>query len=472
MGRHFDYFKAFVLLFTGVVINAFLYLILHTIQMEITASHIIESLMVAVSAFLVLRILEICLFFPLEARRAKPLPRWLKHLLILALAFITVTIIVVYIYEQPFLSVATFSGLIGAGFAVSIQGIVVDFFSGLIQDVERHFDEGDWLKFEENTYLQVKKLGWRSTTFASLFNTTITIPNSRLNEKIENLTRPGPFFFDYFEITLDHDIPLDRACRILQDGVYRMTEYRPEHVYVKATKLEEGGVVYLVIYSIQEPSEIIITKSAVMSSVVNHLHRYGLGVSEALGTYDLSRAAKDLEVHPETAPDIILNHTTLFASLNATQKKELLKVLSPVVFEAGVNLLENDHADEHLFLVAEGSVSLRAKLKGKSGENGEDNAKLIRYFGLGSVLGSFYFIKSSLALLELRAETSVLCYRLPRTLFSKLMKSNADISSQLTSLILEDHKAVHSVLKQDLDAKKAQSSIEARLKELFLEVIS
>ncbi|MGN6671098.1 MAG: mechanosensitive ion channel domain-containing protein [Candidatus Nucleicultricaceae bacterium] len=472
MDRHFDFFKAFVLLFAGVVINALLYFVLHTFQMDTSMMHIIESIMVIVSAFLVLRLFEICVFFPLETSRGKPLPRWLKHLVILTLAFIAVTTIVVYIYAQPFLSVATFSGLVGAGFAISVQGIVVDFFSGLTQDVERHFDEGDWLKFEEKSYLQVKKIGWRSTTFLSLFNTTITIPNSRLNERIENLSRPGPFFFDYFEITLDHDIPLERACRILKDGVYSMTTHRPEQAYVTANKLEEGGISYLVVYTVKDPLEIIFIKSDVMTAVVNQLHRYGIGVSEALGTYSLERAQNNLELHPTTPPELVVDHMPLFEGLNATQKKEVFKSLTSVTFQAGTNLMENDRPDDHILLIAEGSVSLRAKLKTGTKNTNDDASKLIRYFGLGAVLGSFYFIKSSLAVLDLRAETSVVCYRLPRALFSKLIKANAILSERLESIILDDHTQVHAALNHALDANKARESIKARLKELFTEIIA
>lgn len=476
MDRHFDFFKAFVLLFAGVVINALLYSALHTLQMDVSIMRFIESTMVVVTAFLVLRLIEICVFFPLETKRGKPLPRWLKHLVILSLAFIAVTTIVVYIYAQPFLSVATFSGLVGAGFAISVQGIVVDFFSGLTQDVERHFDEGDWLKFEDNTYLQVKKIGWRSTTFLSLFNTTIIIPNSRLNERIENLSRPGPFFFDFFEIALDHDIPLERACRILQDGVYSMTTRRPEQAFVSASKFEEGGIHYLVIYTVKDPLDTIFLKSDVMTAVVNQLHRYGIGVSEALGTYRLNRALNTLELHPTTSPELVVEHSPLFENLTATEKKEIFKSLTSLTFQAGTNLMENDHPDDHVLLIAEGSVSLQAKLKAGTKTAGnhtnEDASKLIRYFGLGSVLGSFYFIKSSLAVLELKAETSVVCYRLSRALFSKLIKANATLSERLESIILDDHTEVHAALNQTLDAKKARDSIKARLKELFLEIVA
>lgn len=480
MRENTDFFKAFVILSIGVLVNAFLYFISHVIHVESETARIVQSLMVLVSTFLVKRAVDVIVFIPLEKGGKFFFPRWFKHLLALFLALVAVTLIVVHIYNQPFLSVATFSGLLGAGFAISVQGIVVDFFAGLTQDVERHFDEGDWLKFEGDTILQVKKIGWRSTTLVSHFNSTITLPNSKLNERIENLSRPGPFTYQYVEVIVDHDIPIARARRLLQDALLNMKENRPEKVYVCATKATEGGITYAVIYSVSNIEDMILLKGDILTVVVDHLHRYGLRISEALGTYALTRAEKSLVEKRLPDPELVLAHSPLFKGLTATHKKELLKSLIVESLSEGTTLLHSDHEGDLFYLIAEGTLGMEARLrpskastkKAMTDLSPQTESSSIRYFGLGELVGSFYFLKQSEAILSLRAETSLVCYALPKAVLTSLFKTTPALLKGLEDMIHEDHKMIQKSLNQTIAIDKVRASIKTRLEELFKQIVS
>ncbi|MBX9697280.1 MAG: mechanosensitive ion channel [Alphaproteobacteria bacterium] len=479
MRENTDFFKAFVILSIGVLVNAFLYFMSHVIHVDSETARVVESLMVLVSTFLVKRAIDVIVFMPLERRGKFFFPRWFKHLLALLLAFVAATLIVVHIYNQPFLSVATFSGLMGAGFAISVQGIVIDFFAGLTQDVERHFDEGDWLKLEGET-LQVKKIGWRSTTLVSHFNTTITLPNSKLNERIENLSRPGPYTYQYVEVIVDHDIPIGRVKRLLEDAILSMKENRPEKVYVIATKATEGGVSYAVAYSVVNIELMILLKSEVLTAVVDHLHRYGLGVSEALGTYALMRAEKSLVEKRLPDPELVLAQSPLFKNLTVEQRQALLKGLSVEVFTAGTTLLQSDQDVDLFYLIAEGTVGMEARLKLSKTSAKRENAEPlqqtasspIRYFGLGELVGSFYFLHQNEALLSLRTETSLVCYAIPKAVLMTLFKKTPSLLKQLEQMIHEDHKMIQKSLAQSISIDKARASVKNRLEEIFKEIIS
>lgn len=480
MRENTDFFKAFVILSVGVLVNAFLYFISHVIHVESETARIVQSLMVLVSTFLVKRAVDVIVFIPLEQRGKFLFPRWFKHFFALLLAMVAITLIVVHIYNQPFLSVATFSGLLGAGFAISVQGIVVDFFAGLTQDVERHFDEGDWLKFEGDTILQVKKIGWRSTTLISHFNSTITLPNSKLNDRIENLSRPGPYTYQYVEVIVDHDIPIARVRRLLQDALLSMKASRPEKVYVAATKATEGGVTYAVIYSVSNIEAMILIKSDILTAVVDHLHRNGLRVSEALGTYALERAEKSLVEKRLPDPELVLAESALFKNLTAAQKKELLKALVLESREAGTTLLQSDQESDLFYLIAEGTVGMEARIKPrKTGANKEvtdlstpTESSPIRYFGLGELVGSFYFLKQSEAFLFLRAETSLVCYAIPKEVLTSLFKTTPALLAALEDMIHEDHRMIQKSLNQTISLDKMRATIKGRLMELFKEIVS
>jgi small-conductance mechanosensitive channel/CRP-like cAMP-binding protein len=480
MRENTDFFKAFVILSIGVLVNAFLYFISHVIHVESETARIVESLMVLVSTFLVKRAIDVIVFMPLEQRGKFFFPRWFKHLLALFLAFVAATLIVVHIYNQPFLSVATFSGLMGAGFAISVQGIVIDFFAGLTQDVERHFDEGDWLKLEGDTTLQVKKIGWRSTTLVSHFNTTVTLPNSKLNERLENLSRPGPYTYQYVEVIVDHDIPIGRVKRLLEDAILSMKENRPEKVYVIATKATEGGVSYAVAYSVVNIELMILLKSEVLTAVVDHLHRYGLGVSETLGTYALMRAEKSLVEKKLPDPELVFAQSPLLKNLDGEQRQQLLKALSVELFTAGTTLLQSDQDVDLFYLIAEGTVGMEACLKLSKASAKRESAEPLqqtasspmRYFGLGELVGSFYFLQQSDALLSLRTETSLVCYAIPKDVLMTLFKKAPSLLRQLEQMIHEDHKMIQKSLNQSIAIDKTRASVKSRLEEIFKEIVS
>ena len=467
-----DLFKAFIIIFAGAVVNTLLYFSLNTLPMDMSTTRIIQSFMVIISTFLMKRVFDIVLFMPLETRRKQALPRWLKHFAALFLLLIAVTIIVVHIYQQPFMSIATFSGLIGAGFAISVQSIVVDFFSGLTQDVERNFDVGDWLKFEGDKVLKVQKIGWRSTTFLSLLNTTITIPNSRLNDRIENLSRPGPFMFEYLEVVLDHDIPIERACRLLEGAVHAMPNNRPDHVYVAANKINEGGIIYLVIYSVKNIHEMVLLKNDIFAAIINHLRRYDLSISESLGAYIHSPAVNNVPIKALPRPDLILEHAPLFKSISAALKKDLMKSLSVEHHSVGTILFEDEKTDEHIYMIAEGTVGLYAALPSSHQPKETEEARLVRYYGLGELLGYYLVAHHKNAHVYLKAETSVVSYRLPSSFLKKILNADRKVHAAFETTLLETHKTLHHTLQQELDAEKTRETIKSYLKSLLKEVVT
>lgn len=420
------------------------------------------SILILVGTYVVMRILRIKVWLPYESRHGKPIPQILISLVNISLSMLSLSIIMVGIFEKSLLSLMTAGGIVGAGIALSLQSPLLDFFSGLMIDLEGRAENGNWVKLNSDATGQIIGHNWRSVTLLTLDNTVIVIPNSNfLKDQYENISYKGSFW-ETVEVPLDYDIPVLRAERIITAAIRSLPNIYQQSVAMRAHQLTEGGIVYRCRYKISNYKDRTFIRHEVIKKITETLHAYKLGVSETIGEYIISLRS-DLPppwVHQETKEivGLSLQKTPLIkelgaASLTLLERSCLIKVFK----EKDVIFKQGDQGDS-MYIILEGSVDIHI--------NHDESSLCV------ASLGPFdYFGEISLFLGEKRsasvfAATSLVVAEITRELIHPLLNNNKELleklSQSITSHITENNNKIQSL--EEMKDKKNKSLIN-RVKE-------
>ncbi len=120
-------------------------------------------------------------------------------------------------------SLLTTSALLTAVIGLSLQETLGNVFAGLAIQLQRPFDVGDWVQFDQDkTHVgKVLEIGWRATKVITSDDVEIMVPNGVLAKApISNFSKPSTMSRRAVYVTLPCDVPPRRAHRVLADAIH------------------------------------------------------------------------------------------------------------------------------------------------------------------------------------------------------------------------------------------------------------
>jgi small-conductance mechanosensitive channel len=141
------------------------------------------------------------------------------------------------------------SGVAGLVLGFALRGMIADFFSGIALNLDRSFSLGDHIKLDTGAEGEVVEINWRTTVLRNLPGNHVAVPNSKISEmRIENYSRPETNHLMWSLITLDFDVPIPRAERILTAAVTQAQASIGGHgtPFARVRDITAHGVEYIV----------------------------------------------------------------------------------------------------------------------------------------------------------------------------------------------------------------------------------
>ncbi|SIO44196.1 Small-conductance mechanosensitive channel [Rhodovulum sp. ES.010] len=123
-------------------------------------------------------------------------------------------------YSPAKLYVST--GALAAILAFAMQQTLGDFFSGLALSIEKPFQTGDRLRFDDGTEGVVVDINWRSTQLKSANGGLFVLPNAMLSrQRFLNLRGPGQTFAQGFDIRVSGEADPREVISLLSAAALR-----------------------------------------------------------------------------------------------------------------------------------------------------------------------------------------------------------------------------------------------------------
>jgi len=390
---------------------------------------------IIIITWVILRFFHLFIWRSLE--RKHHVPKTLKDVTAILIIFLAIVYAGTSVFGVPVWSVVTAGGFLTAGIAWGLKDLIYDFFSGILIDLERHYSVGDWLLLQsevagpEAQTVQVVGQNWRTTTFVTPGEKLVVVPNRELTSRgFLNYSRPERPYRDAITVSLDHEIPVDRAERLLVAATLKVPEVA-NYNFCQCYSLEPsaGGVDYYVQYMVADVPNWRETRHDVIESISRHLHNYGLRFSEGLGAYKLSRDGP-FEQEPSLSLDQVLPNLPLFSTLHKTEMNKLKKDIKRRYYKKGDTIVSEGDEGNSMFIIGEGSVDVLKKLS-----SGDD--ELLAFLGPGDYFGDMALLTGEKRTASVRAKTNLLAFEVEKKSLTPILKKRPIVMEKLSDIVAE-----------------------------------
>ncbi len=395
----------------------------------------VYSVLILLIAFLSIKFVNKNLWVRYEEKKGKPAPQILITLLNGFIIIFAVSFISVVIFEQSLFGLMTAGGVAGVGFAMALQGPILDFFSGIMMDVEGRISNGDWVRLSSGAEGRVIGHNWRSITLMTISNTVVVIANSRFSQdQYENISSEGEFW-ESVEITIDYNVSTERAQRILCAALINAPGVHKKEAKVFAMKMTEGGIVYNCRYKMTDYSQKAPTRHNAIQAMMNALHGYKISVSETLGEYIISeRRDQDPAWKHVDGLELLnefLQKTPIIKDLGASHIKKINNKKNLETFAPGKDIcVEGDDGDS-MYVILEGLVDIVIT-------DPETKKKVVvATLGPADYFGEMALFMGDKRRATVRAQTSLVALNIHRKVIVPVIKNSPEMVDQIGKTIIK-----------------------------------
>ena len=328
---------------------------------------------------------------------------------------------------ELFNSILTTSGVIIAVIGFAIRNLVSDFFSGITIGMEAPFTIGEWIELSSGESGQVVEMNWRSTKLVTLENIMISIPNSILGTlSIRNYNRPNHFFRVQIEITLDYDVPRQKAERILLGSANEVkslrNRYRDPDLRIK--EFSDRGVVWILRFWVDEFAK----KSGIIYEVQKNILR-NLRLANTVvppKKFNISRSQNQRSLEKEIKS--LLTGLEIFEDLETREIDYLVEHSRKHFFSAKETIVSQGDTGSSLYLVAEGLLGVNIL---------HENGKEIEVASLSS--GNFFGEMSLLTGAERSASVYAIIdsivYEIPKSALEPFLENDRKLLNKISDTL-------------------------------------
>ncbi len=463
----------FVMLGSGLVLLLLLFYFLSSFLSEdkhgidYKTSQVLKVAIVCCVTWIIMRLFRVVLMHSHKYKTVKNVSHYIIVFFNWGVSLGAVIFIAIVIFEQASWGFLTAGGIVGAGIAFSVQGIVLDIISGLVLALARSYKTGDWICLNEKMVGEIVKTSWRHIEVRTKYNSAIVIPNRHLTSEIyENLSRFGKIYRQDVNISLGHDIPIERAEAVLTDALLRIPEVTKTGLHeVWAEYVGEGGIRYTLRFGYEGLRMMRPIRHKVLLSATKILHENNMHVSEKLGSYSLSKTVPYFQSDPMPAKDF-LRKITLFKVLTEDEIEKLVDHIDYSFIEPGDDLIVIDDVRTSLFIIAEGVVDVIIPLK----EGEKLINKVLATLGAGNFVGERSLLMGEKRSATVRARTQILAYKVTKEAFEPLLKARPKIVDALAEALIEREQDTFEKIRdiKDIDKKRTlKEELVQRIKEFF-----
>ncbi len=267
-------------------------------------------------------------------------------------------------------SIITTSAVLTAIVGFALQDLLSSIVSGLAIQMERPFQEGDWVQFGEQKG-RVLEINWRSTKIETLHRDVVVIPNNVITRTpVINFSVPDPVHRRRLEIGLRYEAAPNRVrASILKalsevEGVLASPE-----PYVVLKQYADFSINYRIYFYIDDFAARERIEDRVLTRIWYQLRRDGLSIPFPIQDINVRTISDEDDARQaEQRRKLILEALSKVHFLEPLSSEELERLAHDIVSEfyaTGETIIEQGRPGDSFYIIADGMVEVRVGRPGK-----------------------------------------------------------------------------------------------------------
>lgn len=409
--------------------------------------HIVQIGAFLSGGFLVSRVIGLFVLEGIMARRmGQAVPKFLKDVITFLLFFLTILLILHYVFHQPLTGFWATSGVVGIVLGFALRSMIADVFMGLALNIEKPYTIGDWVKFSgralrEDVQGRVVEINWRTTRVQTEHGQVVAVPNSVVGMlAVKNYSQPSERSRIDLYIEIDHAIAPARAKRGIFAGALAALEYYnfpyDKQPRVDLVKQTEQGLQYRVIFWVDVWKEFspLQLRGMMLEQIVFYLQRSGIALAyPRMDIFQGQYTPRHLSyAHPEERLRL-LHEVELFQPLSDADIQKISEKMQYKKLQSGEMLIHAGAAGRSMFVVAEGV--LEVFLPDEESRDGEDHH--LGFVYPGQFIGEMSLLTGEPRSASARAHTDALVYEISKSHVTQLLHDNDEVIRLISHIIAE-----------------------------------
>lgn len=336
-------------------------------------------------------------------------------------------------------SILTTGAVVTAVIGLSLQDTLGNLVAGLAIQVQRPFDIGDWIQFDEDPKKigKVVEINWRATKVITLDEVEVTVPNGTLAKTpIVNFTKPTGIARRSVYVNAPYDAPPRRVHEIILQALEDIPGVvRDPAPSVVTDGFGERGVEYWIRFYTDQFHRRDIVDGAVRDRVWYALQRASIVVpfpQRKVHLREVSAESRAADVKARTAArERALRGIDVLSVVSPEERLRLAETASTRLYAPGETVVHQGDADDELFIIERGEVAVL--IEGDLGTHPSEVTRLKR----GQFFGEMALITGERRRASVRAITECELVVIGHDAFHAILTASPHLAEELSRVLAE-----------------------------------
>ena len=225
---------------------------------------------------------------------------------------------------------------------------------------------------------------------------------------------------------------------------------------IRLAKLNEGVVIYYVVYECDPSIKIISSSDIVLKAALRFMKSAGVNLNT-----DVEMTHPDEDVNHITKRLLNISRLGVLKFLDERQINELAKSVSVVYYEEGDHLISQGDAAESMYFISEGSLEV-------SIVDDQNKEVLVATLWPGDCVGEMSLLTGEPRSANVKVKTSSILLELKKADLQPIFESNPKLVEQI-SFLLATRKAANDKL---LNQEEAEELLRSRVKDFTKKILN
>ncbi len=358
-------------------------------------------------------------------------PILLKNFVALIIYLLTISFILGFLFNKPITSILVSTGVIATIVGFAMKDFLADIINGISLSIERPYNIGDWIEFEDGSYLgQVIDIKWRTTRLMSRNNSMIVVPNNRCgNMIIHNFSRPDKIYSNNYLISINSTLPPDLVQKQLTLGLQNVKNIVKDpapRVYLADGTSEPFQYNVRVWWKNYEFS--YFGRDNLFKNVTESLNK--VGISQTAVNWQVSKRGMmdEIELKNVTTYDQV-QKIDIFEKFDENEINLLLSNSHTKNYEPNQNIVNQNDDGSSLFIILSGNARVLLNKDGKDIKLG--------LLSPGDTFGEFSLLTGDKRSATVMAINHSECLEISKDALKIIIDKNSDLIDELASVMAE-----------------------------------
>jgi potassium efflux system protein len=159
------------------------------------------------------------LWVPLEDHTERNIPNVIRVFASVTIYSLAICGVIAFVFDQTLTSILASTGLLAMIIGLAVQANISNIFSGIVINMERPFNVGDWVQIGDLEEGRVVDITWRTVRVKVRNGYVISIPNAKVSEaQVHNFNSFNAVRLE-LPVVLDAKYPLMETADIMEQGL-------------------------------------------------------------------------------------------------------------------------------------------------------------------------------------------------------------------------------------------------------------